>query len=234
MKKRAWLVLAILGVVFLTACAGSPASEPVPEVTEDPPPDTPAPVEIPVSELPAPEPEPTPADPSPQDAETETPPPESETPAAEPEPSVPSAPAVGYQAPDFMLLNPDGNVSSLCDLDRPMVLNFWNTGCKPCRTEMPYLQDIYDEKRDEGLFVLAINIGQDPSSVKDFMEDNKLTLTVAFDTNASLARAYQIQYIPTTFFVDAECIIQEKVVGSFRSKNAIEEKLAVIMPDDLE
>jgi len=222
--KRTWLV--ILSMVFLTACAGLPVSEPVPE-TPDPQPDASAPVEIPVSGLPAAlEPE-SPATLPPQDAGTETP-------AAEPEPSLPAAPAVGYSAPDFMLLNPDGHTSFLSDLDRPLLINFWNTGCKPCRTEMPYLQEIYDEKHDEGLFVLAINIGQAPSSVEDFMEDNKLTLPVAFDTNASLARAYQIQYLPTTFFVDAECIIQEKVVGSFRSKNAIEEKLTVIMPDNPE
>ena len=142
-----------------------------------------------------------------------------------------SAPEVGYRAPEFEMLGTDGNPLRLCDFDRPILLNFWNTGCKPCRDEMRYLQKVYDEGRDEGLLVLAVNIGQSPTSIESFMEANDLHLPVLFDTNAFIARQYQIQYLPTSFFIDTDCTSQEKVIGSFPNKAAIEKKLASIMPE---
>jgi peroxiredoxin len=141
------------------------------------------------------------------------------------------APEVGYRAPEFAMMGADGNYLRLCDFDRPVLLNFWNSGCKPCRDEMRYLQKVYDERRDEGLLVLAVNIGQSPTSIQSFMEDNNLHIPVLFDVNAAIARQYQVQFLPTSFFIDTDCIIREKVIGSFPSEAAIEKKLSSIMPE---
>ena len=146
-------------------------------------------------------------------------------------PQIASAPEVGYRAPEFEMMRADGNSLHLCDFDRPVLLNFWNSGCKPCRDEMRYLQKVYDERQDEGLLVLAINIGQSLTYIESFMEDNNLHIPVLFDVNATIARQYQVRFLPTSFFIDTDCIIQEKVIGSFESTAAIERKLSSIMPE---
>jgi peroxiredoxin len=233
--KRTIPALVISSMVLLAACSGPQIAEPVPEPTTASPtaPGSTA-TEIPVLLPPAPEPEPTPApSPAPHDTVTPTPPADTETkpPANEPE-TEPALPEVGHPAPDFTLVNPDGTALPLSKLDRPILLNFWNTGCKPCRSEMPYLQEIYETHGDTELFLLTINIGQDPDSVKAFMGENNLRLPVAFDTSAKIAQAYQIQYIPTTFFIDRDGIIQDKHIGAFRDAAAIEKKLETIMPTE--
>jgi peroxiredoxin len=152
-------------------------------------------------------------------------------PTNEETPQIASAPEVGYRAPEFEIMWADGNSLHLCDFDKPVLLNFWNTGCKPCRDEMCYLQKVYDERRGEGLLVLAVNIGQSPTSVQSFMEDNNLHIPVLFDVNAVIARQYQVRFLPTSFFIDTDCTIQEKVIGSFSSKAAIEKKLANIISE---
>jgi thiol-disulfide isomerase/thioredoxin len=144
---------------------------------------------------------------------------------------LPSAPKVGCLSPEFGIMGANGSPFYLCDFDTPILLNFWNSGCKPCRDEMPYLQNVYDDRLDEGLLVLAVNIGQSPTSVESFMEDNHLHIPVLFDVNAVIARQYQVQHLPTSFFIDSDCTIREKVIGSFSSEAAIEKKLADIMPD---
>ena len=68
---------------------------------------------------------------------------------------------VGNRAPDFELNNLEGQLVSLGDLrGKPVLINFWATWCPPCRAEMPYLQQIYEEWSDKGLVLLAINIGE--------------------------------------------------------------------------
>jgi len=137
---------------------------------------------------------------------------------------------VGMPAPDFQFQNPDGQSVSLSDLQgKPVLINFWATWCHPCIYEMPYLQQVYEEWSDKGLMVLAINIGESSAQVEAFMQSHDLSLPVLLDAKQAVAQKYNIWSIPTTFFIDKDGIIQEKIVGAFPSKIAIEEKLSKII-----
>ena len=141
------------------------------------------------------------------------------------------AATVGMAAPDFELQNLDGQSVSLNDLKgKPVLINFWATWCPPCRSEMPYIQQVYDEMHEKGLVVLAINIGESSSKVKSFLQDNDLSLPVLLDTRGVVAQRYNIKGIPTTFFIDKDGTIREKIIGAFTSKAQIEERLSKIMP----
>ena len=138
---------------------------------------------------------------------------------------------VGKAAPDFQLQNLDGQSISLNDLKgKPVLVNFWATWCRPCVSEMPYIQEIYDEWSGKGLIVLAINIGDSSSEAEQFLQDHNLSLPVLLDTNKAVAQRYNIRGIPTTFFIDKDGIIQEKIIGAFPNKEAIENRLDKIMP----
>jgi len=140
-------------------------------------------------------------------------------------------PQIDKPAPDFQFQSPDGQHTSLSDLQgKPVLINFWATWCSPCIHEMPYLQQVYEEWSDKGLIVLAINIGESSAKVEAFMQSHDLSLPVLLDTNQDTAQAYNIQYIPSTFFIDKDGIIQEKTIGAFPSKIVIEEKLSKIIP----
>ena len=132
------------------------------------------------------------------------------------------------QAPDFQLADLDGQLVTLSDLrGGPVLLNFWATWCGPCRLEMPFIQDIYEDEgfSDKGLVVLAVNIGEDSSTAKRFMVDKKLTFTVLLDTDKKIAPEYNIRAIPTTFFIDEDGIIRDIKMGAFSSKAEIEQRL---------
>lgn len=145
--------------------------------------------------------------------------------------SEPSTAVVGQPAPDFQLQNPDGQSISLSDFKgKTMLINFWNTGCPPCRDEMPYLQQLYDEMQGEGLVVLTVHVGQGPVTATQFMQDNNLSLPVLLDTDEVVGRKYGIMFFPTTFFIDKDGIIQGKVIGPFRNKEQIEGYLIKIVP----
>ena len=147
--------------------------------------------------------------------------------------SATSTAIVGKKAPDFELQNMDGETVSLSDFNgSPILINFWYTGCPPCRSEMPHLQQVYSEMQGDGLVILAINIGESSGTVRQFLESNNLSPllnTVLLDSKGTTLKKYGIQYYPTSFFVDTGGIIQEKVIGAFPNKGAIEKRLDKIM-----
>ncbi|MDD4986191.1 MAG: redoxin domain-containing protein, partial [Dehalococcoidales bacterium] len=99
------------------------------------------------------------------------------------------ATVVGREAPGFELPNADGEFVSLSAFKgSPILINFWYTGCPPCRTEIPYLHQVYSEMQGNGLVILAINVGDSSGAVRQFLENNNLTTfinTVLFDSNGA-------------------------------------------------
>ena len=145
--------------------------------------------------------------------------------------SGPTEARVGQQAPDFQLQNLDGQSISLKEFkDKPVLINFWATWCGPCVYEMPFLQEIHNEWSGKGLVLLAINKGESPATVSSFLQDQNLSIPVLLDTEQTVSQRYNVFGIPTTFFVDKDGIIQEKIIGAFQSKEQIEKRLSKIMP----
>jgi peroxiredoxin len=147
-------------------------------------------------------------------------------------PPTPSpAPQAGKPAPDFQLPNLEGQAISLSDFrGKPVFLNFWATWCGPCRHEMPFIQEIFEEWSDQGLVILAIDIGENPETVKDFMQSHNFSFPVLLDINKDVALEYNIRGIPTTFLIDKDGVIQAMKVGAFSSEAEIEKSLSKIMP----
>jgi len=138
----------------------------------------------------------------------------------------------GKPAPDFELQSIEGQSVSLGDLrGRPVLVNFWASWCGPCLLEMPFLHMTHEQWAEKGLVMLAINIGESPSEVKEFVESRGLTFTVLLDTKQEVAQIYNIRGIPATFFIDKSGIIQDIKMGAFTSKAEIERLLSKIIPE---
>ncbi len=121
-------------------------------------------------------------------------------------------PTLGEPAPDFVLERPGtGERVSLSDFrGQPVVLNFWATWCVPCRTEMPDLQDAYDE---DGVVVLAVNWQESEGVVQDFLDEFGLDFPVALDREGGVREHYGVVGLPATFFIDAEGILRARNFG---------------------
>jgi len=138
---------------------------------------------------------------------------------------------VGEPAPDFELKTLDGESISLSDLKgQPVLINFWQTGCAPCVIEMPYLQEVYNEWSDQGLVLLAVNVAGNSSQVEEFAKTLNISIPVLLDTKGLVAVRYNIMYYPTTYFIDKDGVVQEKIVGAFPNKETIEKRVINLIP----
>jgi peroxiredoxin/predicted negative regulator of RcsB-dependent stress response len=116
-------------------------------------------------------------------------------------------------APDFNLTSVSGSKTKLSKLRGEVVLlNFWDTTCKPCRAEYPHLQKIQDEFKGQGLSVLMINLDEDTTNVRSFAEKYGFAARVLLKDD-TIQRAYGIGAIPHTVIVDGSGVIQFNEVG---------------------
>lgn len=131
------------------------------------------------------------------------------------------APKVGALAPDFTLSTLEGQEISLDEVrGQAVVLCFWTTVCGYCRIQMPYLQEAFNQKGGEVVFI-AIDIGEGEQTVAQFARDNGINFTIALDQDGAVGDAYDVRYRPTTFFVDEEGVIRYIKPGPFGSTDEL-------------
>lgn len=119
------------------------------------------------------------------------------------------------EAEDFTLKTLKGGTVSLKDYrGRLIFLNFWATWCGPCRAEMPSMQRLWEEFKEEDFVILAIDIQEESKLVSSFMNERGLSFPVLLDEKGKVARSYGIRGIPTTFFLNPEGEIIGKAVGA--------------------
>jgi peroxiredoxin len=137
-----------------------------------------------------------------------------------------SSSLLSQEAPDFTLPTMTGANITLSDLEgTPVVLNFWATTCPHCLVELPYFEAVAQES-DGGINVIAINVGESDSRVQDFFGDYEPTMVVALDETAEVFSNYSQEdnprgYIPITFFIDNEGIVQHIKIGAFQSETEL-------------
>lgn len=107
---------------------------------------------------------------------------------------------IGTSAPTFVALSLDGNIINLFQLRaNPIIVNFWATWCDPCRVEMPILQGLYDQYRERGLRVLAVNLGESESVVRDWVTEYRLSFDIVLDVHQRVSGLYQLRGVPSTY-----------------------------------
>jgi len=119
------------------------------------------------------------------------------------------------KAPNFTLEHRNGESVSLEDYQgKKVFLNFWATWCGPCEIEMPYMEQIHLDYEDENLAIIAVNVGENPSTVRQYVEENGYTFDVLFDVETEVAKTYGVSGIPATFFIDEEGYLRGRHVGT--------------------
>lgn len=125
----------------------------------------------------------------------------------------PAGSADSEAAVDFTLTDQYGISHTLSDYRGKIVfLNFWATWCPPCREEMPYIQEIYEENlaaENSDLVILSVafpDMGREGnvSSIREFLDENGYTYPVLMDADGELLSPYGISAFPTTFMIDKD------------------------------
>ncbi len=126
-----------------------------------------------------------------------------------------SSVAVGEAAPDFTLVNMDGEMVSLSDyLGHVVVINFWATWCPPCREEKPTMESLYQKYEDEGLVFLAVNVEADGHQVvSQYLLRHSYSFPILLDAKAEVQGLYGVFRYPESYIIDRNGVVVEHVIG---------------------
>jgi len=149
------------------------------------------------------------------------------------DPGIP-APRQGFFAPGFTLNTLDGKEVDLSNLKGKVVLiNFWASWCSPCKAEMPAIQATYQVYRDQGLVVLGINVTDqgEANAARQFAQTEGLTFPLLADVRGDIFQLYQVQALPTSFFVDRQGKIATVVVGGPMAEALIRSRVEALLKE---
>lgn len=117
-------------------------------------------------------------------------------------------------APALLLPDMDGVKHDIRDYrGRPVIINFWATWCPPCRRELPSMNRAWKKIKDEGIAMLAVDVGEDEDTVFTFMADYPIDFTVLLDSSGDVSARWPLLALPTTFVLDREGRLVYQAIG---------------------
>jgi peroxiredoxin len=133
---------------------------------------------------------------------------------------------VKRQDANFTLTDLQGKSWTLKDLKGKIVLvNFWATWCPPCQKEMPDLEALYNQYKDQGFVILALSEDEETNKVAPFIAEHKITYPILLDPGSKVNNAFAIAGIPKSFVYDRNGKLVAQSID-MRTRRQFEEMLA--------
>lgn len=122
----------------------------------------------------------------------------------------------GDEAPDFKLnqLNEDYSDSSFQLSDykgKGIMINFWDTTCKPCKNEMPFLLEAYEQYQDKDIEFIAVSLDVNDFVLSKYIRNSGLTFPVVRDSKSQVKSLYKISSLPSKIFINEDGVIVDTV-----------------------
>jgi thiol-disulfide isomerase/thioredoxin len=148
-----------------------------------------------------------------------------------------SHPMLGQPYIDIAGTDLNGNPAKISDFaGKPVMLNFWATWCPPCRVEMPWMEEVYNEFKDQGFVIIAVDAGErvPDSAVKDtvtaYIQGTGLTFPVLLpDDPYGPQVEYGVYGLPSTYMISPEGKIVDVHRGMYPNRATLRDRVVKLI-----
>lgn len=120
-------------------------------------------------------------------------------------------PAVGEPLADFSSTTLTEDSVSVHGLrGQPVLMNMWATWCVPCRVEIPFLQSVWEQYREEDLAVIGVSVDAAGAraQVEDFVREAGVTYPILLDPEGRSMDLYLVIGLPVTYLLDRDGVVR--------------------------
>ncbi|MDR3113247.1 MAG: TlpA family protein disulfide reductase, partial [Endomicrobium sp.] len=105
-------------------------------------------------------------------------------------------------APDFALLDTNGNLVKLSDFKgKTVFLDFWASWCPPCRESIPAVKNVHKQfLQNQNVVIIGVNLGEKPANVISFVKKNAMKYPVLLG-DKKVSQNYGVNAIPAFFII---------------------------------
>jgi len=136
------------------------------------------------------------------------------SPDRSPEPTQEALLAKGQPVPNISGFTLDGAAFDLASLrGRPVIGNFWDAGCVPCRDEFPLLLEKLAAHAGDGLAVVGVLFVNAPGPARAFISQYGATWPTVEDPSGAIRTAYRVVARPQSYFIDRDGILRSIQLG---------------------
>jgi cytochrome c-type biogenesis protein len=134
-------------------------------------------------------------------------------------------------APDFTLSKLEGQQLRLSELrGRVVMLNFWATWCGPCRAEIPELNAMQRDLKEQGLTIIGVDWDDTVEGVREFQQELPQDYTVVLGGEEVQSLFGGIPSLPTTYIIDRDGRIRQKIIGA-RGRSVFEAAIKPLLDE---
>ncbi len=95
-----------------------------------------------------------------------------------------------------------------------VLLQFWTTWCPYCKSEEELVNNLTDEFADQGLVVLAIDVGESKKTVQRYLKEHPRKSRIVLTGDTNLAAMYQANAYPIYVVIDRDGNISDTQRGA--------------------